>query len=105
MHNLNNFISISIGFAVVSNADPQRGMFTTNRTNTTKKVLGFLIGFFLFVSQKRGSSMLLQCVTQLACRYPVTDKNILKIYRITTVLKMDVLSNLSGSELSIDMAS
>ena len=33
------------------------------------------------------------------------DKKILKIYRITTVLKMNVLSDLAGSELSIDMAS
>ena len=39
-------------------------MLTTNRTKKSKVFL--FIHFFLFVSQKRGSSMLLQCVTQLA---------------------------------------
>ena len=57
--------------------------------------------------------MLLHFATQLACKsvkrvdvcfsssegqanlHPVSDKTILKIYRITTVLKMNVLSNLS----------
>ena len=37
--------------------------------------------------------------------HPVSDKETLKIYRIATVLiKVNVLSNLSDSELSIDMA-
>ena len=43
-------------------------MFTTNRTNTTKKSQVFLFIHFFFVSQKRGSSMLLHCVMQLACK-------------------------------------
>ena len=36
--------------------------------------------------------------------HSVSEKHILKIYRITTVLKMNILSNLSRSELSIYMA-
>ena len=79
----------------------------------------------LIVSQKRGSSILLHCVLQLACKsvdfligqkfggrmfFPLRAKQIcirsatksLKTYRFTTVLiKMNVLSNLSDSS---DMA-
>ena len=75
--------------------------------------------------------MFLHCVPQLACKlvnflieqllttvdacfssseglanlHLVSDKATLKIYRITTVvIKINVISNLSDSELSIDMA-
>ena len=93
-----------------------------------KKSHAFLfLHILLIVSQKRGRSILLHCVLQIACK-PVNylnwtiagkcgrrifsllrakqiyigsaTKN-LKTYRITTVLiKMNVLSNLSDSEFS-----
>ena len=107
-------------------------MFTTERTNTAeKKSQVFLfIHILLFVSQKRGSSVLLHCVPQLTCKsvnfligqllkvwthvFPLlrakqigiqSATKTLKVYRITTVpIKMNVLNNVSASELSIDMA-
>ena len=95
-----------------------------------KKHYVFLfIRILIIVSQKRGRSILLHYISQLACKsvnfligqllmeawwthvFPVLNaKQILsgrrpkslKIYRITTVLiKMNVLSNLSDSEFSI----
>ena len=129
MCNLNNYIQSAL-YHDIQNADPQRGMFAAKRTNTAKNEVSCFpfIHILLIVSQKRGSSILLHCIPQIACEsvnfligqllisvmdacFPLLRaKQIcigsatenLKTYRITTVLiKMNVLSNLSDSEFSI----
>ena len=74
MHNFNNFITISFQFqSALSTCEMliRKGECLKQREQIPQKnrsEVYLLVHIFLFVSQKRGSSMLVHCVPKLTCK-------------------------------------